>query len=393
MSERLGRLVREPPTGTVRQRWGTLGPNEIRVEQRTAERLVDALSVDHASSFNLFYLLRKHYWTAAGAEQEDVSDFLEDAYKRVRDLTDDLAVRIVQLGGIPPNTPPTIQERARVHLEAEDVFDLRSSLEGDLEAYGTIIADMREHVELADRLGDQASVELLSDHLETLENDAEQVEKFLEDDALVQRARPPVTRTDRQADSGTQQPSAGAKPTHLRRPGSSHRRQRWDTVEQTELRLERSTAEGLVDAMNDELSGLYILYNQLRKHAWCVEGSGSNQLRNLFEANTARLTEMTDDIGIRVVALGGVPVSGPMGLRQHATMYIEAANHYDVRSSLERDLEGYATLAEEFRDHVELANASGDEATSDLLAGHLFTLERDLDALDKFLADDTLVRP
>jgi len=185
MAKRQIGLVREPDTGERRQEWGTVGDNRLRIDRDDAEVIVDALSVDHAGSFNLFYLLRKHYWTAEGAEHDDVADFLEDAYKRVRDINDDIAVRIVELGGIPPNTPPTIQDRAEVHLEAEDLYDLRPSLEGDLEGYATLVASIREHVGLVEELGDAATGELLRNHLDTLEDDANGIERFLEDDTLV----------------------------------------------------------------------------------------------------------------------------------------------------------------------------------------------------------------
>jgi len=185
MAHKQGRLVREPETGERRQEWGTVAENAPRVDRVDAEAIVDALSIDHAGSFNLFYLLRKHYWTAEGAEHGDVGDFLEEAYKRVRDVNDDLAIRIVELGGIPPNTPPTIQERAEVHLEAEDLYDQRASLEGDLEGYAILVASMREHIALAEGRGDPGTAELLRDHLEDLEEDAHVVEQFLEDDTLV----------------------------------------------------------------------------------------------------------------------------------------------------------------------------------------------------------------
>jgi DNA-binding ferritin-like protein len=185
MSDTQGRLVREPETGERRQEWGTVVENALRIDPADAEVLVDALSIDHAGSFNLFYLLRKHYWTAAGAEHEEVADFLLDAYRRVRAVNDDLAIRIVELGGIPPNTPPTIQERAEVHLEAEDLYDLRASLEGDLEGFATLIASVREHVALAEERGDPGTAELLRDRLAALEADADGLESFLADDTLV----------------------------------------------------------------------------------------------------------------------------------------------------------------------------------------------------------------
>ena len=186
MAHKQGRLVREPETGERRQEWGTIAENALRIDRDDAEAIVTALSIDHAGSFNLFYLLRKHYWTAEGAEHEDVADFLEDAYKRVRDINDDLAIRIVELGGIPPNTPPTIQERAKVHLEAEDIYDLRASLNGDLEGYAALTVSLREHIALAEEKADPGTAELLRDHLEELEADAHVIEKFLEDETLVQ---------------------------------------------------------------------------------------------------------------------------------------------------------------------------------------------------------------
>jgi len=178
-------LVREPETGEIRQRWETVDSNELRIDRDDAAAIIEKLTVDHAGSFNLFYLLRKHYWTAEGAEFGDVAAFLEDAYKRVREINDSLAVRIVQLGGVPPNTPPTMQEHAEVHLEAEDLYDLRASLEGDLDGCATLVASMRAHVDVAEERGDSATAKRLRNHLTVLEEIAHEIEQFLEDDTLV----------------------------------------------------------------------------------------------------------------------------------------------------------------------------------------------------------------
>lgn len=388
MDTKRGRLVRDPETGERRQEWGTVEANALRLERDVATTLVDALSVDHAGSFNLFYLLRKHYWTAEGAEFDQVVNFFERAYRRVGDVTDDLAVRIVELGGIPPNTPATIQEHAEVHLEAEDLYDLRASLEGDRVAYGTLIASVREHVGLADRLGDSATAERLRRHLEMLEHDATRLDKFLEADTLV--------RTDAErghSDSSERRTDTPpARTPHLRRLDDAHVRRKWDSVAENELRIDPAVAGELVRALNSELSGLYILFNQVRKHYWTIEGAEWGQIDDFLVTAADRLTDVTDTVAVRVHALGGVPVCGPMGLRQHAPIHIEDAHSYDVRSSLERDLEGYATLAEQFREHIELSARIGDQATSELLRGHSKTLEEDIRVLESSLADDTLVR-
>lgn len=179
--------------------------------------------------------------------------------------------------------------------------------------------------------------------------------------------------------------------SHLRRLDDSHVRQEWGTMADNALRLDRDAAERLVTALNAEVAGLYILFNQVRKHRWLVEGRESEPVGDFLAAAADRLSEMTDEVAIRIHALGGVPACGPMGIREYAPMDIEAAHHYDVRSSLERDLDGYATLAAQWRAHVELADDLGDPTTSDLLRGHLKTLEADAHVLARYLADEALV--
>jgi len=179
---------------------------------------------------------------------------------------------------------------------------------------------------------------------------------------------------------------------HLRKPDAGSVRQEWDTITENGLRLDEEVAAEIVDALNDDISGFYILFNQIRKHYWIAEGAEWNDLSAFLEDAAERLTEITDAFAIRVHALGGVPVCGPMGIRQHAPLYIESEHHYDMRSSLDRDLDGYATLAVQIRDHVEMTKTYGDQATNELLRENLKTLEQDAHVLQRYLADDTLTQ-
>lgn len=190
MTERQqGRLVHDLEGATVRQEWGTVRENPIRLDPEEAARMVEELNACHAGAFNLFYLVRKHYWTAEGAEYGDVADFLEDAYRRLREISDAFAQRIVELGGVPASTPPDLQKYSPVHLEAEHLYDLRASLEGDLDAYATLVASIREAVGVANGLADEGSRELLEDRLAELEADTDQLDDYLEDDTLTEGAR------------------------------------------------------------------------------------------------------------------------------------------------------------------------------------------------------------
>lgn len=177
---------------------------------------------------------------------------------------------------------------------------------------------------------------------------------------------------------------------HLRRPADAELRREWGEVADNEIRLDPGAAAAVIEELNRCLSGLYILFNQLRKHYWTVAGAESQQLEGRLEEQADRLSDLTDDLAIRVHALGGVSVNGPMGIREHAPMHIEAGDVYSLRDALENDLEGYATLAVVFREAIETAREVGDERTVEILEEGILTIEQDAHTVERYVEDDSL---
>lgn len=177
---------------------------------------------------------------------------------------------------------------------------------------------------------------------------------------------------------------------HLRRPADEELRREWGSVGGNEVRLDPEAAAAVVEDVNRCLSGLYILFNQLRKRYWTVAGAESKQIEQRWEEQADRLSELTDELAIRVHALGGVPVNGPMGIREHAPMRIEGGDVYSLRDALENDLDGYATLAVTFREAIETAREVGDERTAEALEEGLLTIEQDAHTVERYLGDDSL---
>ena len=75
--------------------------------------------------------------------------------------------------------------RETIEPEDDDVYDIRTSLQHDMELYGDVIESLREHIALANNLGDYATEEELREILETTEEHAHHIEHYLEDDTLV----------------------------------------------------------------------------------------------------------------------------------------------------------------------------------------------------------------
>lgn len=171
--------------GRIRQEEGTVTENDLRIDTDRSEQIIDALNTDLANAYVLYHQLKKHHWDVEGAEFRDLHLFLEEAYETMEVGADEIAERAQALGGVPVAGPATQQERATVSFEGEDVYDIRLSLANDLEMYGDIIESIRDHIELADNLGDYATGEMLRDILVEIEEDAHHIEHYLEDDSLV----------------------------------------------------------------------------------------------------------------------------------------------------------------------------------------------------------------
>jgi DNA-binding ferritin-like protein len=171
---------------TVRQHADSVeGSEALRIDADRAEQLVDALNTDLAATYVLYHQLKKHHWVVEGAEFRDLHLFLGEAAGEAEEFADELAERAQALGGVPVSGGAALEARAPVEPEGEDVYDIRTSLEHDMEMYGDIIETLREHVELAENLGDPTTAHMLRENLIEVEEAAHHIEHYLEDDTLV----------------------------------------------------------------------------------------------------------------------------------------------------------------------------------------------------------------
>ncbi|MFC3477838.1 DNA starvation/stationary phase protection protein DpsA [Halobacterium litoreum] len=157
------------------------------------------------------------------------------------------------------------------------------------------------------------------------------------------------------------------------------------------LRMDAEKAEQVVDALNADLADTYVLYHQLKKHHWNVEGAEFRDL-HLFLGDAAENAEaFADELAERVQALGGVPHASGATLEAESSLEPEDEDVYDIRTSLENDLAMYGDVIESLREHVDLASNLGDHATAEMLRENLVEVEDDAHHVEHYLEDDTLV--
>ncbi|MDZ7687700.1 MAG: DNA starvation/stationary phase protection protein DpsA [Halobacteriales archaeon] len=161
-------------------------------------------------------------------------------------------------------------------------------------------------------------------------------------------------------------------------------------VEENRLRLEKEKSEQVIDALNTDLAATYVLYHQLRKHHWNVEGAEFRDL-HLFLGDAAENAEgFADELAERAQALGGVPHASMSTLEDESPVKPEDENVYDIRTSLENDLVMYGDIIETLREHISLMQDLGDHATAEILRENLVEVEEDAHHFEHYLEDDSL---
>ena len=122
-------------------------------------------------------------------------------------------------------------------------------------------------------------------------------------------------------------------------------RQHADEVEGSEaLRVDAERAEQIINALNTDLASTYVLYHQLKKHHWNVEGAEFNDIHVLLGEMADEAEEFADALAERAQALGGVPVAGTDAISEHAAVEPEDEDVYDLRPSLATAMEMYGTI-------------------------------------------------
>ncbi|WP_181691817.1 DNA starvation/stationary phase protection protein DpsA [Natronomonas sp. LN261] len=163
------------------------------------------------------------------------------------------------------------------------------------------------------------------------------------------------------------------------------------SVEETALKIDPEKAKQIVDALNADLAATYVLYHQVKKHHWNVEGAEFLDVHEYLGEITEDLEDGADELAERAQAIGGVPLSGGAAYEAHAPIEPEGEDVYGIRTSLENDMEAFGVIIESIRDHIELTNELGDYATEELLRDTLETVEEHAHHLEHYLEDDSLV--
>lgn len=142
--------------------------NFIHLDSIAAGKVVDSLQ-QLLADYQVFYTnLRGFHWNIKGSQFFVLHKQYEEMYNNVSEKADELAERILMLGGEPVNKFSEYLKVARVK-EVSGVSSASESLKNVLDTYSYFIGEERKLLALASELADEATVALMSDYLKEQE--------------------------------------------------------------------------------------------------------------------------------------------------------------------------------------------------------------------------------
>jgi DNA-binding ferritin-like protein len=151
--------------GERRQSVDQVVENPLGLKMNETRQVVQALNSDLASEYVLYHQYKKHHWLVEGAEYWQIHKLLDEHAGQALKYADMMAERITALSGVPIAGPAEQEKAAYIQHEPEGLYDLREMLENDQRGGQAIVLKLREHIELANRLGDYGTEHLLRETL------------------------------------------------------------------------------------------------------------------------------------------------------------------------------------------------------------------------------------
>jgi len=152
------------------------------------------------------------------------------------------------------------------------------------------------------------------------------------------------------------------------------------------LGMSKDKVEPVADQLNQVLACYQVYYQNLRNFHWNIKGKNFFDLHALFEDfyNAAQME--IDEVAERLLTIRFRPLSSLAEYLE--TSKIEEAGVVDDSQEMVRCLlSNHGQMIQCMRDTIKAANEIGDEATIDLIAGYLRTMEKRSWMMDQWIGE------
>jgi starvation-inducible DNA-binding protein len=152
--------------------------NDLGANAREAS--VGVLNAALADAVDLTNGVRMAHWTVRGPHFAALHALFETFYGQLGEATDDIAERVVQLGGTPDGSTQLVGEKTRLAPYPAALRDGMEHVKALADRYGALAATVRAGIDTTDEAGDADTADLLTGFSRPLDKALWMLEAHLE---------------------------------------------------------------------------------------------------------------------------------------------------------------------------------------------------------------------
>lgn len=135
--------------------------NDLGANAREVSVVV--LNATLADTMDLTNAVHMAHWTVRGSQFAGLHTLFENFYNQLHAIIDDVAERVVQLGGTPDGTTQAVGEKTRLEPYPADLRDGMDHVKALVTRYAALGKSAREGIDAVDEAGDADTADLLTD--------------------------------------------------------------------------------------------------------------------------------------------------------------------------------------------------------------------------------------
>lgn len=142
--------------------------NQIGLEKKDMTEIIKKLN-NLLSSYHIFYInVRGYHWNVKGEHFFSLHEKFEELYTDLQLQIDEIAERILTLGGVPLHAYSDFSENASIK-EDKNVHDGKACVRGLVSGLQALIEEQRTVAAAAEGVDDQGSADLVTEYVQEQE--------------------------------------------------------------------------------------------------------------------------------------------------------------------------------------------------------------------------------
>lgn len=129
--------------------------------EKTRQKMVELLNARLADAIDLKAAVKQAHWNVKGPGFIGLHKMFDDLAGEIEGYVDELAERVVQLGGLAAGTLQQAAKNSSLKAYPADITDWKKHVEAVADALAAFVKQVRKSIDEAEEAGDQVTMDVL----------------------------------------------------------------------------------------------------------------------------------------------------------------------------------------------------------------------------------------